>query len=428
MRAPLAVSAVLAILLFSQQAAAQELLFQNESSFIDETKIMHVYGEIRNDSDTALGGILITASFYDANGTLLSQYTQQPKVRVINPGDTAPFEMRYLDPATVERVADYSLEVTSSPVEAKEKGLTIVSSNSRLDVLGVYYINVRVKNNGSQEATNPIAIATLYDRDGRVVALGEALIEGEDRIVNMVPGQEGGAGVVVAERLQTYKVASYSIVADSDQYVSDAVAFRAAGLGAGSGTTPSNSTQSGCLIATAAFGSELAPQVQALRDFRDEIALKTAAGASFMSVFNSAYYSFSPQVADYEREQPWLKGTVRIFVYPLLGILDLSTAVYDALAFNGEAAIVGAGVTASSLIGLLYFAPVAAAVAVANRKKQWNMKHAKRALAIAWAANLVIIFAGEILASSEVLMFGTALLVLSAIATVTIAVVRTVRR
>lgn len=427
MRALLAVATVLAVLLFSQHAMAQELSFHNESSFTDETDIMHVYGEVRNDSDTALGGILITASFYDANGTLLSQYTQPPKVRVLNPGEVAPFEMRYLDPATVDRVADYSLNVTSSTVDAKEQGLTVVSSNSRLDVLGVYYINVRVRNDGSQEATNPIAIATLYDKDGRVVALGEALIEGQDRIVNMVPGQEGGAGIVVTERLQTYKAVRYSIVADSDQYVSESVMFRAAGLGAGSGTTPSNSTQSGCLIATAAFGSEIAPQVQALRDFRDGIALKTMAGASFMSVFNSVYYSFSPQVADYEREQPWLKAGVRASVYPLLGILDLSTAVHDSLAFNGEAAIVGAGVTASSLIGLLYFAPVAAVLAVANRKKQWSMKYAKLALLVAWAASLAAVLAGEISASSEMLMFGTALLVLTAIATVIAAVIRLVR-
>jgi peptide/nickel transport system substrate-binding protein len=416
------------MLLFSQHAMAQELSFHNESSFTDETKIMHVYGEVRNDSDAALGGILITASFYDANGALLSEYTQPPKVRVLNPGEAAPFEMRYLDPATVDRVANYSLNVTGSPVDAKEQGLTVVSSNSRLDVLGVYYINVRVRNDGSQEATNPIAIATLYDKDGRVVALGEALIEGQDRIVDMVPGQEGGAGIVVAERLQTYKAVRYSIVADSDQYVSESVMFRAAGLGSGSGSTPSNGTQSGCLIATAAFGSELAPQVQALRDFRDGIALKTMAGASFMSVFNSAYYSFSPQVADYERDQPWLKATVRASVYPLLGILDLSTAVHDALAaFNGEAAIVGAGVTASSLIGLLYFAPMAAVVVIASRKKQWDLKHAKRILLVAWAASLAVILAGEAAAGSEMLMFGTALLVLTAIATVIVAVIRLVR-
>ena len=195
----------------------------------------------------------------------------------------------------------------------------------------------------------------------------------------------------------------------------------------GTNSTNGGTAPSGCLIATAAFGSELTPQVQFLRGFRDNHILSTAAGASFMSVFNSAYYSFSPQVADYEREQPWLQATVRASVYPLLGILDLSTAVHDALAFNGEAAIVGAGVAASSLIGLLYFAPVAAVFAVANRKKQWNIRYAKRALLVAWAASLAVILAGEISAGSEMLMFGTALLVLSAIATVIVAVIRLVR-
>ncbi|HEX7031593.1 MAG TPA: ABC transporter substrate-binding protein, partial [Nitrososphaera sp.] len=68
---------------------------------------------------------------------------------------------------------------------------------------------------------------------------------------------------------------------------------------------------SGCLIATAAFGSELTPQVQFLRNFRDNYILSTASGAAFMNAFNSVYYSFSPQVADYEREQPWLQATVR---------------------------------------------------------------------------------------------------------------------
>lgn len=427
MRALLAAGAILAMLSLSQHAMAQTVSFQNESSFIDETRIMHVYGEIRNDSDTALGDILITASFYDANGTLLSQYQQPPKIRVINPGEVAPFDMRYLDPATVDRVADYTLEATGEPADAKEEGLTIVSSNSRLDVLGVYYINVRARNGGSQDATNPIAVATLYDRDGRVVALGEALAEGEDRIVNMVPGQEAGFGILVTERLQTYKAVRYSVVADSDQYVSERAEFEAAGLGAGSGATPTNGTQSGCLIATAAFGSELAPQVQALRGFRDGVALKTMAGSSFMSVFNSAYYSFSPQVADYEREQPWLKGIVRVSVYPLLGILGLGTAVHDALAFNGEAAIVGAGATASALIGLLYFAPLTAVLAVMGRKKQWDTGKVKYALAVAWAASLSAIFAGEMVANTEALMFGTALLVLSAIATVMAAVMRAVR-
>ena len=66
----------------------------------------------------------------------------------------------------------------------------------------------------------------------------------------------------------------------------------------------------GCLIATAAFGSELSPQVQFLREIRDNTVLQTESGTSFMAGFNQFYYSFSPIVADYERENSTFKEIV----------------------------------------------------------------------------------------------------------------------
>ena len=60
----------------------------------------------------------------------------------------------------------------------------------------------------------------------------------------------------------------------------------------------------GCLIATAAYGSEMAPQVQLLREIRDNTVLQTQSGTSFMTAFNTFYYTFSPAIADYERENP----------------------------------------------------------------------------------------------------------------------------
>ena len=417
---------VAAVLLFTTLPAyAQTFSFENESSYVDETRIMHVLGEVRNDSSSAARDVRITASFYDSTGTLLSEQTLAPKIRVINPSGVAPFEMRYLDPATVNQVASYTLSATGQVAETKPQSLKILSANSRLDVLGVYFINVNTRNEGSETATNPIVIATLYDTDGRVVAIGEGLVELGDRVSDLSPGQNGGSAIAVSERLQTYKAARYSLVADSDQYVSERVVLEAAGVG-GSSRTDLNGNNSGCLIATAAFGSELAPQVQALRHFRDDIALNTLAGSSFMTVFNAWYYSFSPQVADFERGQPWLQDAVRVSVYPLLGILDLSTGVYDLLAFNGEAAIVGAGLTASALIGLLYFAPLSVVLALQGRRRQWNLDKAKYVLVATWGTSLALLAVGA-LSGGVMLMAGTALLVLSAISTVILAVVRASR-
>ena len=79
----------------------------------------------------------------------------------------------------------------------------------------------------------------------------------------------------------------------------------------------------GCLIATATFGSELAPQVQQLRELRDNQLMTTESGSVFMSAFNEFYYSFSPIIADYERENPYFKEAVKLGITPMLSTLSI---------------------------------------------------------------------------------------------------------
>ena len=79
----------------------------------------------------------------------------------------------------------------------------------------------------------------------------------------------------------------------------------------------------GCLIATATYGSEMAPQVQQLRELRDNTMLQTNSGIVFMSEFNQFYYSFSPIVADFEREQPIFKEIMKVSLTPMLSSLSL---------------------------------------------------------------------------------------------------------
>lgn len=85
----------------------------------------------------------------------------------------------------------------------------------------------------------------------------------------------------------------------------------------------SNDENGGCLIATATFGSEMAPQVQQLRELRDNTILKTNSGMAFMTAFNQIYYSFSPTVADFEREQPYFKEVMKVTLTPMLSSLSL---------------------------------------------------------------------------------------------------------
>ena len=87
--------------------------------------------------------------------------------------------------------------------------------------------------------------------------------------------------------------------------------------------TPQLENGGGCLIATASYGSELAPQVQALREIRDDKILTTSIGAEFMTGFNHIYYIFSPHVADYQRENPLFRDAVRIAITPLVISLEV---------------------------------------------------------------------------------------------------------
>ena len=110
----------------------------------------------------------------------------------------------------------------------------------------------------------------------------------------------------------------------------------------------------GCLIATAAFGSEMAPQVQFLRELRANTVLQTTSGTSFMNGFNQFYYSFSPQIADYERENPVFKETVKVTLTPLLTSLTLLNYVE----IDTEEEMLGYGISIILLnIGMYFVAP-----------------------------------------------------------------------
>jgi hypothetical protein len=84
-----------------------------------------------------------------------------------------------------------------------------------------------------------------------------------------------------------------------------------------------NEEGGGCLIATATYGSELSPQVQQLRELRDNQLLNTQFGTAFMGTFNDIYYSFSPIIADYERENPLFKEAVKLAITPMISSLSL---------------------------------------------------------------------------------------------------------
>lgn len=153
-------------------------------------------------------------------------------------------------------------------------------------------------------------------------------------------------------------------------------------------TTPPN----GCLIATAAFGSELAPQVQFLREYRDNTIMATASGSSFLNVFNAVYYSFSPTVADIERNNPFLQESIRAGITPLLGILQIAklSSVGD-----DEISVLTSGIIASSLIGVVYLWPLGLAAKSIRNGTKLQLKYVVAIISVVLTLTLVSILTGN---------------------------------
>jgi len=118
--------------------------------------------------------------------------------------------------------------------------------------------------------------------------------------------------------------------------------------------SPTSTEGGGCLIATATFDSELAPQVQKLRELRDNTILSTESGTAFMTGFNQLYYSFSPTIADLEREYPIFKEVVKFSITPMLSTLSILN--YAEIGSEQEILSYGIGIILMN-IGMYFVAP-----------------------------------------------------------------------
>ena len=130
---------------------------------------------------------------------------------------------------------------------------------------------------------------------------------------------------------------------------------------------PTNQTEEeggGCLIATAAYGSEMAPQVQMLREIRDNQLMNTESGSAFMGAFNELYYTFSPAIADMERENPMFKEVVKAGLTPMLSSLAIMENA------ESESEVLGLGLSVIALnLGMYIAAPALIAMKVNQQIK-----------------------------------------------------------
>ena len=93
------------------------------------------------------------------------------------------------------------------------------------------------------------------------------------------------------------------------------VVSSASALTAFTAASPVPGSKGGCFIATAAFGSPMAGQVEILRQFRDRYLLTNNIGQKFVVW----YYRNGPTAANWIKDKPLTKAAIRAALYPLIG-------------------------------------------------------------------------------------------------------------
>jgi len=102
-------------------------------------------------------------------------------------------------------------------------------------------------------------------------------------------------------------------------------------------------TNSSCFIATAAYGTPMAEQIQILREFRDKYLLADPVGRTFVDF----YYRVSPPIAEFITEHPSLKPIVRAGLMPAVAMsaVAVNTTPAEKMAIAGLLALVAAALS-----------------------------------------------------------------------------------
>jgi len=200
-------------LIFLIQPAFGEIIVQNDQTYIGDDGMLHIVGEVQNNSKSPLNKIKILASLIDENGNEINKFDGNVMSNVLMPGMKGSFDI-----ITTERNLDknlgYNLDFEYKLAAPKSQVIEIVSSELTRDKLNNVVISGTVENNGEITANMINVIATLYDRDGNVLTVSKVQTQPDF----LRAGEESHFLIPIYEKNQSINAVDYTIIAESDEY------------------------------------------------------------------------------------------------------------------------------------------------------------------------------------------------------------------
>jgi hypothetical protein len=200
-------------LLFLIQPAFGEIIIQNDQTYIGNDGMLHIVGEIRNDSKSPLNKIKILAVLTDENGKVLDKTEGKILSNILMPGMKSGFDI-ITNEKKIDKNSYYNLGFEYNLTTPKSQVIDIILSDMKRDKLNNLSIVGTIKNNGDITANMINVIATLYDRNGKVLTVSKIHTQPDF----LRSGEENHFLIPIYEKKQSTDVINYTIIAESDEF------------------------------------------------------------------------------------------------------------------------------------------------------------------------------------------------------------------
>jgi len=201
-------------LLLISQAAYAEVVIQNDQKYIDNDGLLHIVGEIENNTSAPLNQIKISALLIDGDGNEIKKIVGETVSNVVMPETKGAFDI-LIKNVRGDSINDYELNLDYTLAAPKNQVIEISSTELTKDIHNNTVITGILENKGELTANMIRVVATLYDRDGNVVTVSETYTKPDF----LRAGDNSNFIIPIHEKSQSIHAVEYSITAESDEYV-----------------------------------------------------------------------------------------------------------------------------------------------------------------------------------------------------------------
>jgi hypothetical protein len=181
----------------------------------DQNKYKHLIGVLQNSGNKTIDKVIVSADFLDKDKKSIGYFSRQTELTTLNPDEITPFDIFIYDKKLNEKIKDHKVDVKFNFTKYKDKKLVIVSSDSRLDMTGLYFINGKIQNTEKASASNNTrVIAITYNKNNELAGVWKAQTEP----YSIPPLTTASFTIPITDKAQAFQISNYTLLTESDKF------------------------------------------------------------------------------------------------------------------------------------------------------------------------------------------------------------------